>query len=372
MIRIIPFIISVFFLSNINAQTEKVSLLNDIITLLIGKHDNSDIPVFENIEEVCGSAYVSCNSKKQIIGLDFQFASLNGRIPQEITKLEHLNWINLEYNYLSGTIPEGFEDMKNLEQLLLNGNFLKGPIPKGMEKIDRNTIVDLSQNLIEHPKTKQVKRFNITDQVNLQGCRSPDSIYISKKLNSRQLNSLKEISVDPDSIAAKIDSMELVNQKYQDNESSPINAKVDSLESKTPISRDTTSVSSIDDNPDSLKVVETMPRFPGCELEELDEKERDKCAKEKMLMFIYKNLKYPAYGRMHKIEGMVVIQFKVLTDGNIGDVVLLRDPGGRLGNSGQWIVNRMNYICKKWTPGMQRGRPVKVLYTLPIKFKLQC
>jgi len=326
----------------VNAQQDNVSEINSIINTLIGEQDNLDIPVFKNIDEVCNSDYISCNSKNEIIGLDFQFASLNGIIPQEITKLEKLNWINFEYNYLSGTIPEGLEILKDLEQVLLNGNFLKGPIPDGFKRIKKSTLVDLSQNVIEFPDREFIERFNIVDQVNLQGCRSPDSIYISKKLNTRNVSEQGEILIDVDSIQTEIESA-----KSSDN---PFNK---------------------DDGEKTFKVVESMPRFPGCELEDLDVAEKTECAQRKMLEFIFTNLKYPVSARTNNSEGMVVLQFTVLKDGNIGDVVLLKDPGARMGNSGQWIVNRMNYICKKWSPGIQDGKPVKVLYTLPIKFKLQ-
>jgi len=324
-----------------NAQQDNVSELNAIINTLIGEQDNLDIPVFKNLDEACNSSYISCNSKNEIIGLDFQFASLNGIIPQEITKLKKLNWINFEYNYLSGVIPEGLENLKELEQVLLNGNFLKGPIPAGLKRIKKSTLVDLSQNVIEFPERDYIERFNIVDQVNLQGCRSPDSIYISKRLNTRNVSEQGEILIDVDSIQTEIET-----DKSSDN---PFNNN---------------------DIQNTYKVVQTMPRFPGCEFEDLDIAQKTECAQRKMLEFIFTNLKYPASARANNSEGMAVLQFTVLKDGDIGDVTLLKDPGDRMGNSGQWIVNRMNYICKKWSPGIQDGKPVKVLYTLPIKFKL--
>jgi len=43
----------------------------------------------------------------------------------------------------------------------------------------------------------------------------------------------------------------------------------------------------------------------------------------------------------------------------------------RTGNASQWVVNRLNYNCENWTSGYQRNEPVRVQYTLPVKFKLQ-
>ena len=113
-----------------------------------------------------------------------------------------------------------------------------------------------------------------------------------------------------------------------------------------------------------------MPRFPGCE-DQGSEEEKKACAQEKMLKYIYKNLKYPAIARENGVEGMAVIQFVVNEDGSVGDAKVVRDPGAGTGDSALKVVKGMNSLPEKWTPGKQRGRPVKVLYTLPVKFKLE-
>jgi len=119
-----------------------------------------------------------------------------------------------------------------------------------------------------------------------------------------------------------------------------------------------------------FKVVEQMPRFPGCE-DKATEKEKEDCAKGKMLEYIYKNLKYPAIARENGVEGQVVLQFVVDKDGSIADTKIVRDIGAGCGAAAEIVVNGMNNMGKKWTPGKQRGRPVRVLYTLPVKFKLE-
>ena len=119
-----------------------------------------------------------------------------------------------------------------------------------------------------------------------------------------------------------------------------------------------------------FKVVEQMPRFPGCEDKKTD-KEKDDCAKTKMLEYIYNNLKYPAIARENGVEGQVVLQFVVDKDGSIADAKVVRDIGAGCGAEAEKVVNGMNNMGKKWIPGKQRGRPVRVLYTLPVKFKLE-
>lgn len=119
-----------------------------------------------------------------------------------------------------------------------------------------------------------------------------------------------------------------------------------------------------------FKVVEQMPRFPGCE--DLPSKaEKDQCAQKKLLQFIYKNIKYPAIARENGVEGTVVIQFVVDSDGSIDNAKVVRDIGAQCGQEALRVVELMNSKGLNWTPGKQRGRPVKVQFNLPVKFRLE-
>ncbi|HFA50765.1 MAG TPA: energy transducer TonB [Bacteroidetes bacterium] len=114
-----------------------------------------------------------------------------------------------------------------------------------------------------------------------------------------------------------------------------------------------------------FKIVEEHPTFPGCE-DVYDKKERQKCASEKMLAFIYENIQYPPVARENNIKGMVVLQFVVEIDGSVSNVKVVRDIGGGCGEEAMRVVKMM----PAWNPGKQRGRPVRVMFTLPIKFLL--
>jgi protein TonB len=119
-----------------------------------------------------------------------------------------------------------------------------------------------------------------------------------------------------------------------------------------------------------FKVVEEMPRFPGCEdLATTDE--RKACADKKMLQFIYDNIQYPSIARENGIEGTVVIRFVVEADGAIKHAEVVRDIGGRCGEEAMRVVSLMNAMPQKWTPGRQRGKPVRVWFNLPVKFILE-
>jgi len=102
----------------------------------------------------------------------------------------------------------------------------------------------------------------------------------------------------------------------------------------------------------------------------LAKKELNSCADNKMLKFVYSNIKYPNDARKKGIQGKVYLQFVIDKDGTVDDINVLRDPGGGLGDEAKRVIQLMNDQNIKWKPGMQRGKPVKVRYTLPIKFSL--
>ena len=115
----------------------------------------------------------------------------------------------------------------------------------------------------------------------------------------------------------------------------------------------------------AFRVVEEMPRFPGCE-SEYDKKARKKCAEQKMLAFIYDNIQYPPIARENGVEGTVVISFVVETSGRLSDIKVVRDIGAECGTEALRVVKKM----PKWVPGKQKGKKVRVLYNLPVKYKL--
>ncbi len=120
-----------------------------------------------------------------------------------------------------------------------------------------------------------------------------------------------------------------------------------------------------------FQVVEQMPRFPGCEDMAGTNEEKKACADQKMLEFIYRNIRYPAIARENGIEGQVVVTFVVDTEGRIQDPKILRDIGGGCGQEALRVVQMMNNMPERWTPGRQRGRSVNVQFNLPVRFTLQ-
>ena len=81
---------------------------------------------------------------------------------------------------------------------------------------------------------------------------------------------------------------------------------------------------------------------------------------------IYRRVKYPEIARKAGIEGRVVLQFIVDERGNVVNPIVIRGIGGGCDEA---AIDAIRDV--KFTPGMQRGRPVKVQFQLPIVFRLQ-
>lgn len=98
--------------------------------------------------------------------------------------------------------------------------------------------------------------------------------------------------------------------------------------------------------------IQKAPAFPGGEAE--------------MLKFLSANIKYPALARENAIQGSVVISFVVQADGTVGDAKIVKDIGAGCGKEALRVVSLM----PRWKPGEANGEPVRVRYTLPVRFKL--
>ena len=100
-------------------------------------------------------------------------------------------------------------------------------------------------------------------------------------------------------------------------------------------------------------VVEEMPEFPGGQGE--------------LLKYLGKSIRYPVIAQENGIQGRVVCAFVINRDGSIVDAEVLRGVDPSLDKEALRVINSM----PKWKPGKQRGKPVRVKYTVPVVFRLQ-
>jgi TonB family protein len=82
--------------------------------------------------------------------------------------------------------------------------------------------------------------------------------------------------------------------------------------------------------------------------------------------YLSENLRYPPNAQRKGIEGTVIVAFVVNTDGTTTDIEILRSVGGGCDEE----VIRIVQGSPKWTPGMQRGTPVRTRMRLPLRFML--
>ena len=110
-------------------------------------------------------------------------------------------------------------------------------------------------------------------------------------------------------------------------------------------------------------IIEDVPLFPGCE--RVPKSERRKCFQEQIQKHIIKNFRYPEIAQEMGIQGRVFVQFMIGKDGNISGI-RTRGPDKNLEKEANRIISKL----PKMTPGKQRGRPVRVPFSIPVTFKL--
>ena len=98
-------------------------------------------------------------------------------------------------------------------------------------------------------------------------------------------------------------------------------------------------------------MVETMPEFPG--------------GMDALTAFIQKNLKYPGSLSENPIYGNVFVRFSVDVDGSVIEIEIIKGLHPDLDKEAERIIK---LTSKMWKPGKQKGKPVKVLMIIPVKF----
>ena len=106
-------------------------------------------------------------------------------------------------------------------------------------------------------------------------------------------------------------------------------------------------------DPNVFEVVEKMPVFPNGGMPGL-------------MKYLSDNIRYPEAAKVAGIQGRVTVVFVVDKDGSITNVKTLRGVDAELDKEAIRVISAM----PKWIPGMQKGKAVKVRYTVPVMFRL--
>ncbi len=101
-----------------------------------------------------------------------------------------------------------------------------------------------------------------------------------------------------------------------------------------------------------FSVVEHAPEYPG--------------GISQFYKFLMKYMRYPAAARENGTTGRVLVTMVVEKDGSLSNVKVKRGIGDGCDEEAIRLVK----ISAPWQPGVQNGRAVRVIYTLPIEFNL--
>lgn len=101
-----------------------------------------------------------------------------------------------------------------------------------------------------------------------------------------------------------------------------------------------------------LTFAEQMPEFPGGD--------------DALMSFLQKNLKYPSRALENDIQGQVMAEFVICEDGSICQMNIIKSPDTLFNPAVTDVLSKM----PNWIPAMQKGKPVKVFFAIPINFTI--
>ena len=107
------------------------------------------------------------------------------------------------------------------------------------------------------------------------------------------------------------------------------------------------------EEPMTIVIVENTPEFPG--------------GHEALTRYIQNYVETAANNIAELIEGEVIVSFWVETDGSITDAKVLRGLTPELDSISIELMKSM----PKWSPATQRGKPIRVKFSLPVRFSSQ-
>ena len=103
-----------------------------------------------------------------------------------------------------------------------------------------------------------------------------------------------------------------------------------------------------------FQLVEVKPSFQGGDANDFSK-------------WVAQHLEYPESAKENGVQGRVMLQFTIGTDGKVGNIKVLRGVDPLLDKEAVRVVS----MSPKWTPGKQRDRAAKVTYTFPVIFQLR-
>ena len=83
--------------------------------------------------------------------------------------------------------------------------------------------------------------------------------------------------------------------------------------------------------------------------------------------WVMSQIRYPEIAQQNGIQGLVLVKFIVEIDGSLSNIKVIQSPDTSLTAEAVRVISN----SPKWEPGRQRNHPVRVLFTMPVNFRLQ-
>ena len=201
----------------------------------------------------------------------------------------------------------------------------------GFEWTQRDVKIDTSNQVVETVFEEEIE-IPITEQPEQVQAPPPEAPSIAETLTI--------VDDDSDIQESAIQSSEETGQAVEIKYTAPV--AVQEEEEEEP------------EEQEIFQVVEQMPEYPDGGMAGL-------------MKYLSGAIRYPAIAAENGVQGRVTVQFVVNRDGSIVDAQVVRGVDPYLDKEALRVINSM----PKWKPGMQRGKPVRVRYTVPVNFRLQ-
>ena len=216
--------------------------------------------------------------------------------------------------------------------------------------------------------------FNFTSHINLEIAIDDPGIHEQEVEIIRTVHKLPQKQVPPPETVQIVDiepsdPVEFTDSVVVDNTPFEI---VDTTKIRVPMPKAMVAPSKPAVNPVLSPVTDApilfadkMPFFGDCRTG--DPATQRVCSDKALLKYLADHIRYPTMARENRIEGLVVIEFVVSKEGKLSGLRVLRDIGAGCGTEALRVVSEM----PEWSPGVHHGRPVPVIFRLPVRYRLQ-
>ena len=189
----------------------------------------------------------------------------------------------------------------------------------------------------EQPKHEQLQKVAVRASVGFTVPDIVDKVDESKKIKNQEELNRSNISIAAVDYAGDANGKGTIDDLLKGQEAGGDAPQQKQKEEEAPIHT----------------VVEQQPQFPGGEAA--------------LLAYVAKNIKYPAIAVEQEIQGTVQLRFVVEANGSIGDVQVVKSLESHCDKEAIRVVKSL----PRFIPGKQQGRPVRVWFTLPVRYSIQ-